>query len=60
MDSFKRKIKQAWEEHPLETIAAVGFAATAAAKLVNAMVSARNSQTWKMEVERRQMMSQNS
>lgn len=57
MDKAKMKIKQAWEENPLQVIAVGAFAATAAAKLLDATTNARNSRAWQKEVDRRDRMS---
>lgn len=45
---------QLLEERPLETIAVISAAALAAAKLISAVTEARNSETWKREVRRRE------
>jgi hypothetical protein len=50
------KIKQVWEEQPLQVIAVASLAATAAAKLLNAATASRNSRAWSKEVDRRIMM----
>ena len=53
MQNAKAKIKKAWEENPLMVIAVGAAAATAAAKLVDAVSNANNSRAWKKEVDRR-------
>lgn len=50
------KLKRAWDEAPLQVIAVGALAATAAAKLLDATTSARNSRAWQKEVDRRIMM----
>lgn len=47
------KIKQAWEDNPITVIVVASFAVTAVAKLIDASTSARNSNAWKKEVDRR-------
>jgi hypothetical protein len=47
------KLKKEFEENPTATMAVMGVLATGAAKLVMAVVSARNSRTWNREVNRR-------
>lgn len=50
------KLKQAWEENPMQVIVVAAVAATAAAKLIDASTSVRNSRAWNKEVDRRIMM----
>lgn len=50
----KNKAIQLMKERPLETIVVASMAVTAAAKLINSATEARNSSTWKKEVERRE------
>lgn len=47
------KIKQAWDENPIGTIIVAAFAATAAAKLLDASTARANARTWSREVDRR-------
>jgi hypothetical protein len=56
MDKVIDKFKQAWDENPLAVIAIGSFAVVAAARIINATTEARNSHTWKKEVDRRIMM----
>lgn len=56
MDKAWNKIKKAWEENPITVIIVASFAATAASKLIDSSVNARNSSAWKKEVERRDRM----
>jgi hypothetical protein len=54
-EKAKMKIRQAWEENPV-VVAGVGAAVvTAAAKLLDSVTAARNSRSWKKEVDRRTM-----
>jgi hypothetical protein len=57
MNKAKAKIIQAWEENPLTVITVGALAATATAKVINAVTAASNSRTWKKEVNRRDMNS---
>lgn len=56
MNKAWTKIKLAFEENPLMVITVGAFAATAAAKLIDSSVNARNSSAWKKEVDRRDRM----
>lgn len=47
------KLKDAFDENPLLVIGVISGATIAAAKLIDALTTARNSRTWKKEVERR-------
>jgi len=53
-EDVKNRAIQLFEERPLETIAALALAATATAKLISSITEARNSATWKREVQRRE------
>lgn len=53
MDKVWIKIKQAWEDNPLQVILVGAVAATAAAKLIDASSNARSRKTWDREVSRR-------
>lgn len=53
MEKLKTRLAQAWDENPLAVITVAALAATAAAKVANAMTEANNSRTWKKEVDRR-------
>ncbi len=59
MKKAKERLKQAFEENPLAVIAIGALAVTAAAKLLEATTSARNSKAWQTEVNRRMMMTTN-
>jgi hypoxanthine-guanine phosphoribosyltransferase len=48
------KIKQAWEENPLAVIAVASGAVIATAKLIDSLTAAKNAQSWKKEVQRRE------
>lgn len=56
MENGIEKLKKMWNENPLQVIAVGALAATAAAKLLDATTSARNSRAWQREVDRRIMM----
>lgn len=56
MDKAMAKIKQAWEENPLAVIMVASFAATAAAKLLDASTRRANARSWHTEVNRRDRM----
>lgn len=53
-EDTKARFLKLLEERPLETIAVISVAATAAAKLISSVTEARNSATWKREVSRRE------
>jgi hypothetical protein len=55
MNKALDKIKQAWEENPLQVIVVGALAATAASKLIDSMAAAKNTSTWAKEVDRRRM-----
>jgi hypothetical protein len=57
MDKVKHKIQQALEENPLTVVAVASGAALAVAKLITAVTEAKNSRTWKKEVDRRDRVS---
>ena len=46
MNTWKDNLKKVWNEHPLETIAVAALAATAAAKLIDSMSSARSKSAY--------------
>lgn len=52
--NLKNKALQLLEERPLETVAVAAVAMTATAKLIHSVTEARNSATWKREVQRRE------
>ena len=56
MNKALDRIKQAWEENPMQVITVASFAVYAAAKLLDASTSARNASAWKQEVNRRDRM----
>jgi hypothetical protein len=56
MEKAMDKLKMAFEQNPLQVIFVAGIAAGGAAKLLNAMTSAKNAKTWEKEVDRRRMM----
>ena len=53
-EAAKARFLQLMEERPLETIAVISVAATAVAKVISSVTAARNSKTWKREVDRRE------
>lgn len=53
-EDAKARFIQIFDERPLETIAVCAVAATAASKLIRSITEARNSATWKREVDRRE------
>jgi hypothetical protein len=53
MHNAKDRIKKVWDENPLAVITVGAITATAAAKVLSAMTEAKNAQTWKKEVSRR-------
>jgi len=57
-EDVKAKAIQLMEERPLETIAVAAVAITATAKLISSVTEARNSATWKREVQRREQKQQ--
>lgn len=56
-EDIKAKALQLMEERPLETLAVASVAVTAVAKLISSVTQARNSKTWKREVDRRERRS---
>lgn len=56
MNRAMDRIKQAWNENPIAVITVAAFAATAAAKLMDANTARHNAKSWEMEVQRRNMM----
>jgi NAD/NADP transhydrogenase alpha subunit len=52
-DKIKDQVKKAWDNNPLQVIFVAGVAMGGAAKLLGAVTDARNSRTWKKEVDRR-------
>lgn len=55
----KTRLIQLMDEKPLETIVVISTAALAAAKLISSVTEARNSSTWKREVQRRERNQKN-
>lgn len=53
MNKTVEKIKAKFEEDPFAAIASLTLAATAVVGVTNALVSAKNSRTWRREVNRR-------
>lgn len=53
-EDVKAKALQLMEERPLETLAVAAVTVTAVAKLISSVTEARNSATWKREVQRRE------
>lgn len=54
--NWKDRIKQTWNDNPLAVIAIAAFAATAAAKVMDANTSRQNAKSWQKEVDRRVMV----
>lgn len=54
MDDLLKKIKQAWDDNPLQTAAVGALVVTAAAKFLDAWSNARGRRTWDREVARRE------
>lgn len=52
-DKIKADLKKAWDQQPAIMLAAGATALTGAAKLWQARTNARNSRTYRMEVNRR-------
>jgi len=50
------KIKQKFEEDPMQVLIVGALVATAAAKLIDASASRANTRTWAKEVNRRDRM----
>lgn len=50
------KLKRAWDENPMQVLVVGALVATAAAKLIEASNSSRNSRSWQKEVDRRRFM----
>jgi len=55
----KTRLIQLMDEKPLETIVVISTAALATAKLISSVTEARNSSTWKREVQRRERNQKN-
>jgi hypothetical protein len=53
MHNAKDRFKKVWDENPLAVITVGAIAATAATKVLTAMTEAKNAQTWRKEVDRR-------
>lgn len=55
MDKFKAKVKQLWEEAPLQTIFVGVLVANVGVKVLHELTEARKANTWSREVDRRRM-----
>lgn len=53
MDDLLKKIKQSWNENPLQTAAVGALVVSAAAKFMDAWSKVRGRRTWDKEVSRR-------
>ena len=53
MKKFMQNLRAQAEENPMVAIGVATAAAAVAAKLIDSVVSTRNSQTWSKEVNRR-------
>jgi hypothetical protein len=51
MDTWKEKLKKAWNENPVAVIAVGSLAATAAAKLIDALTAAQGRRAYARQVE---------
>jgi hypothetical protein len=49
------RLKQAWNENPMQVLIVGSLVVTATAKLLDASTSRANSRAWNMEVQRRMM-----
>lgn len=54
MNKAWNKLKAKWNDDPITVIIVSSLAATAAAKLIDAMSTARSRKTWEREVARRE------
>jgi hypothetical protein len=50
---WKDKLKKEWDENPLQVIAVTALAATAAAKLIEAVSSARSKSAYAKQINRK-------
>lgn len=57
MDKFLEKLKQSWEQNPLQTAAVGALVVSAAAKFLDALSNSRRSRSWEREVSRRDRIS---
>ena len=57
MKKFLANLRTQAEENPMVAVGVATAAAAVAAKLIDSMVSSRNSQTWAKEVKRRERKS---
>ncbi len=55
MDKFKAKLRQAWEEAPLQTALVGALVVQVGVKLLHELTEARKAHTWSREVDRRRM-----
>jgi hypothetical protein len=53
MNNWKKKLKQQWDDNPLLVISVGAFAATAAAKLIDAMSAAQGRRAYARQVDYR-------
>ena len=53
MDKFKARLKKEWDENPLAVITVAALAATAAAKLLDAMSAAQGRRAYAKQVDYR-------
>jgi hypothetical protein len=53
LNDIKSKVQKAWDENPMQVIIVGAVAATAAAKVLDSVTAAKNSRSWKKEVDRR-------
>lgn len=48
---WKDKIKQAWNDHPIETIVVISLAVTAAAKFIDATSAAQGRRAYARQID---------
>jgi len=56
MNNAWNKLKDKWNEDPMQVLVVGALVATAAAKLIDAQSNARSRKTWDREVARREYM----
>ena len=56
MNNAWNKLKDKWNEDPIQVLVVGSLVATAAAKLIDAQANARSRKTWDREVARRERM----
>lgn len=56
MNKGLAKLKEAWEENPLQVLFVAGLLTQGAAKLMKVNVERQNAKTYRMETQRRMML----